>query len=592
VSVKSVIAAHSIQNILVEAQMAARRVMIEIRTTPVERTLYAAAMTTAGPNLSEFLGLEVDSSFGRVPMPPRGAVEYSVTPKTLEARVAAVGLEAVEVEQTYIVRGTMTDEQMPSLAAAVVDPANPVVGIFADVPIHPFITCGNSPAVGTDKTVEDLLCVPRMQSEGMTGEGVMVAVVDTGINLAFLNTQGKHPNVNPALSWMPRPGLVPFNVPVNHGTMCAFDICIAAPKCTLLDIGVLLSQAPGGTVMEGLLSDAVRAYSHLRTILKMPQRPKALVVSNSWGMFNPSWDYPVGHPGNYSDNPNHPFNRIVGTLEREGADILFAAGNCGDECPDGRCGGVTDSIYGANSHPQVLCIAGVDTQQNRVGYSTKGPGRLTHDKPDLSGYTHFKGSGVYPVDSGTSAATPVVAGVIAALRTRFPFQPLSPATWPRRVRELVERSAIDRGVPGYDLEYGWGIVDGCKLANLDQTSLSETGDTEATGEHVAVGPTGPSTQVSHGVVTDAGVKTAFIRLSADAQPGRNVHFLTGLPAGTRAISIWVTEWRDGNMPGISDAVMSTSSVQLFNNGRQCRFVFDSSATSSLPVAAQIIFGSP
>ena len=35
------------------------------------------------------------------------------------------------------------------------------------------------------------------------------------------------------------------------------------------------------------------------------------MVSNSWGMFDPAWDFPVGHPGNYSDNPNHPFNIIV-----------------------------------------------------------------------------------------------------------------------------------------------------------------------------------------------------------------------------------------------------------------------------------------
>jgi hypothetical protein len=57
------------------------------------------------------------------------------------------------------------------------------------------------------------------------------------------------------------------------------------------------------------------------------------VVNNSWGMFNPTWDFPVGDPQNYSDNPNHPFNIIVASLEAAGADILFAAGNCGPGMP-------------------------------------------------------------------------------------------------------------------------------------------------------------------------------------------------------------------------------------------------------------------
>ena len=81
-----------------------------------------------------------------------------------------------------------------------------------------------------------------------------------------------------------------------------------------------LVASAGGSVMEGLLSDAVAAYAHLRTILASASRPKALVVTNSWGMFHPSWDYPVGHRGNFSDNLNHPFNVIIRTLERKGAE--------------------------------------------------------------------------------------------------------------------------------------------------------------------------------------------------------------------------------------------------------------------------------
>src|SRR5439155_23972493 len=163
--------------------------------------------------------------------------------------------------------------------------------------------------------------------------------------------------------------------------------------CTLVDHAVLTSQSQGGSVMEGLLSDAVQAYGVLLGYLSRAAQPfagdhlpRTLVVNNSWGMFHPSWDFPVGDPQNYSDNPDHPFNIIVASLEAAGADVLFAAGNCGPECPDGRCQGATDKgIYGANSSPAVTCVAGVVTRDNqRVGYSTKGPGRLEKKKPDLA----------------------------------------------------------------------------------------------------------------------------------------------------------------------------------------------------------------
>jgi subtilisin family serine protease len=241
----------------------------------------------------------------------------------------------------------------------------------------------------------------------MDGYRVPVAVVDTGINLAHLEGKGRDPKFSARRSWVPagvatRPG----RHPVGHGTMCAYDIGIAAPKATLVDHAVLLSQTPGETAMSGLLSDAVLAFSRLLGIVSgMPAARRALVVNNSWGMFDPAWDFPVGHPGNYSDNPAHPFNVIVASLEAAGADILFAAGNCGRDCPDGRCRfSSARPICGANSHPSVLSVAGVDTGKRRVGYSSQGPGRLDPAKPDLSAYTHFRGSGVYPAPASTTTS--------------------------------------------------------------------------------------------------------------------------------------------------------------------------------------------
>jgi subtilisin family serine protease len=351
------------------------------------------------------------------------------------------------------------------------------VGVFADPRIQPIAVCPNGP-MGTDRDIEELLLVQELRRRGLDGTGVKVAVVDTGINLNYLKSRSKTPAFDAALSWGPLGNQPLGNMPVSHGTMCAYDICIAAPGCTLLDLAVLTSQTPGGSTVDGLLSDAVQAYGLLLSYLTKAAEPfagdhtpRTLVVNNSWGMFHPSWDFPPGDPQNYSDNPHHPFNIIVESLEASGADILFAAGNCGPECPDPRCQGATNQgIFGANSSPAVTCVAGVVITKERVGYSTKGPGRLEKQKPDIASFTHFAGSGVYAADGGTSAATPVTSGVVAAVRRLYPASVLSPA----QLRDLLRKTAEPRGDGGFNYEYGYGVINvQGLLAELDKRSASQ-----------------------------------------------------------------------------------------------------------------------
>lgn len=419
--------------------------------------------------IPELDGINWDKTFPPVELPHLIPTEEPINPKDVGLRLA---FDEEPKGLTYLVRGVVEDEAaLKTLEQSATGKSN-VIQVYADVKIESQLICPGSPAMGTDSDIEKLLCVQRMHECNMDGSGVLVAIVDTGFNVEYLLSRGKRPNFDVARSWAWNPTVTPGSVPVDHGTMCAYDACIAAPKCTLLDIVLLrpLSAPPGGSLMGALLSDAVLAYRHLLNIMLAPRRPGegySMVVNNSWGMFHPSWDFPVGHPGNYSDNPNHPFNRIVAALEISGADILFAAGNCGRDCPDGRCQGVTAmAIYGANSHPQVLSVGGVDISKERVGYSAIGPGRLDRLKPDICGYTHFRGSGVYSADGGTSAATPVVAGVVAAVRSKLPYDPGTPDTSPAAIRNMLIKTAEDRGLVGYDFEYGWGIVNGCQLTEV------------------------------------------------------------------------------------------------------------------------------
>lgn len=141
-------------------------------------------------------------------------------------------------------------------------------------------------------------------------------------------------------SWSPVSSVTPGASPVDHGTMCAYDVMLAAPHALFLDYALLQSTRGGNSQMDGILSDAVQGFSRLLQLMLLPddeRQFRSMVVSNSWAMFNPSWDFPPGNPGRYADNRDHPFNVIVQSLSQAGADIVFAAGNCGLACPNDRC---------------------------------------------------------------------------------------------------------------------------------------------------------------------------------------------------------------------------------------------------------------
>src|SRR5437867_6584943 len=321
-----------------------------------------------------------------------------------------------------------------------------IVGVFADPAVSPFPSayCGDA-AIGATKDVARGLGVPALSRAGLTGSGVHVAVVDTGIDGSRIPVAG---------GWAPTPGYVPGSSAPNHGTMVAYDVRIAAPDAQIFDYALLTSQA--GT-WAAFLSDAIAAFADL--VERVNAAPGRCVVNNRWRLFDRASDAPIGSPENYSANPDHPFNQITGALVAAGADVFFAAGNCGADCPDGRCGagdtGPGASIHGANSHPDVGTVAAGTITDRRLGYSSQGPCARSSRRPDLAAFSHFKGSGIYPADGGTSAASPVAAGVAAALRQRFATDRLAPA----QLKGLLQRTARDLGGNGWDYDLGYGVID-------------------------------------------------------------------------------------------------------------------------------------
>jgi hypothetical protein len=325
---------------------------------------------------------------------------------------------------------------------------NPAARTYADPAVATFgVNCNFRACVGGVADVRTKLGVKALWDSGLTGGGVRVAFVDTGVMAGFTGPDGAAIVVDPTILYPA--SIVPGSTSPSHGSMCAYDTLIVAPAITVLDVPLL--QKSNGT-WQTFLSDALQAYASL--IAYLNAHPGPLVVSNSWGLYDTAMDAPLGSTENYSANPSHPFNRQTAALVAAGADVVFAAGNCGADCPAPQCGGGS-AIHGANSSPVVICVAAVDTTDTRLGYSSQAPGGLDPHKPDLCGYSQFLGSqveGAGTPDNGTSAACPIVSGVVALLRTKSTVAPPTLA-------DALTATARQVGAAPWNGDFGYGIVD-------------------------------------------------------------------------------------------------------------------------------------
>ncbi|MBT2324600.1 S8 family serine peptidase [Variovorax paradoxus] len=339
-------------------------------------------------------------------------------------------------------------------------------GFFADPPIGPRLTCGTSRAVGDAADVQTRLDTRALQFNGLDGNGVAIAVIDTGIYIPHLEQAlGFIVNRDSANSWAPGSVATPaFWHRLGHGTMCAYDALLVAPQATLLDYAALLGRVDRS--VQVTLVPMIVAYSKLLYLWKISSSPRinfpALVISNSWGIYHSSLDFPPDHPGRFIDNPCHPFRLLVWFLTRLArADVVFAAGNCGVDCPAPSCLRQTSrTIHGASAYPEVLTIGGCDVNYGITGYSSRGPaiaGMPDPYKPDVVAYAHFHGSeagGRKRPDTGTSASCAIAAGAVAAIRTRL--QPLSKP--PAALNVVLRQTAQSFPSGSWNIDYGHGVL--------------------------------------------------------------------------------------------------------------------------------------
>jgi subtilisin family serine protease len=296
-----------------------------------------------------------------------------------------------------------------------------------------------------------------------TGDpNIVIAVVDTGIDDAHPDLANNLVQGYDFFDDDDLPVPEPDDPDAGHGTVCAGHIA-AAGNNTLGVTGV----ANTSKIMPIRINanSWVTPQSQIATAFRWAAAHGADVLSNSWGDFTA---LPIIHSALADVTKPDGLGR-----EGKGCVVLFAAGNESGPVtftwpalyPEVIAVGATDhndtlswySNYGQEMDIVAPGGGGIETEDldlylassTDLLWTTDIAGAAGYDElnlaPDISDYTDR----MY----GTSAATPIAAGVAALILS------LEPDLTQTEVRHFLERFAKDLGEPGRDEYYGWGRVD-------------------------------------------------------------------------------------------------------------------------------------
>jgi subtilisin family serine protease len=283
--------------------------------------------------------------------------------------------------------------------------------------------------------------VPALWNQGYYGQGVVVANMDTGVDLS-------HPDLSPRWRGGSDSWYDPYNqhptTPTDlngHGTW-TMGVMVAGDGS-----GSTLGVAPQAQwIAVKIFNDsgsatATAIHSGYQWLLDPDGNP---ATADAPQVVNNSWAY--GSPG-----CNLEFQNDLLALRMVGILPVFAAGNYGPNS--------STSVSPAN-YPEAFTVGAVDNSGVLQPSSSRGPsacGEVSTIYPEMvapgASIPTTDLYSLYTQQSGTSLSAPHIAGGLALLLSAFP----GISTESQAAALLT--NALDLGLPGPDNDYGYGMID-------------------------------------------------------------------------------------------------------------------------------------
>lgn len=296
---------------------------------------------------------------------------------------------------------------------------------------------------------------------GHTGQGVTIAIVDTGIDEDSPEFAGR-------LSPLSRDIVAGRSLsgPDDHGTNVAMIAAAARDNTGIMGI------AYQSTIMA-LRTDAVGSCGG-----DNPQDPEtdcsfpdsAIAASINYASSNGAKVINISLGG---EGASTAVRNAVATAVSRGALIVVSAGNDGEAEPDSFA-----RILNQAGNGGVIIVGSVDEDGAISSFSNRAGTQNTHFMTARgsrlccvyqNGQIYVDDEGFIYLLQGTSYSAPQVSGAAALLAQAFPN------LTGRQIADILLRSAFDAGATGTDVIYGRGILDIARaLQPIGTTSLPGT----------------------------------------------------------------------------------------------------------------------
>lgn len=332
---------------------------------------------------------------------------------------------------------------------------------------------------------------------GWTGKGVTIATVDTGIDVGSPEFAGR---ISAASRDMfDATSTRGFNASDDHGTDVAMVAAAARNDSGIVGIAwgatimALRSDTPGTCVNDGGSTDPKTGGCQfddqtIATAIDYAVSKGAKVINLSLG----------------GDPPSTLVKAAVSKAATAGVLIVVAAGNDGTANPDAFGAGIDAAGSGA-----VIIAGSVDKDGVISSFSDRAGNQptdfLTARGEDVcceykNGQIYIDSQGYEYLLSGTSFATPQIAGAAALLAQAFPN------LTGKQIADILLRSAFDAGAAGTDPIYGRGILDIAKAFQpIGTTTLAGTSTSMALAD-----TSGVTSPAMGDAVARASIKTVVL----------------------------------------------------------------------------------